>query len=432
MPVPPTDKLPMQITGSVPCLDEIIPLSKKKFFILTPVPNNTDNGKKILEGFTAYKSNDVAMGPIKIKDVIACLERWAPPAHSESYDNVGLICGHPDDYVRAALICLDCTEAVVQEAIQQNCNLIIAHHPPVFTGIKKLTGSHYVERTLIQAIKNDIAIYALHTNLDNVVHGVNHQIACKLGLVNLRILQPRRGLLSKLVTFCPKDHHLKVLDALFAAGAGHIGNYSECSFNIEGTGTFKAEEDANPYLGQIGKRHYENEIRIEIIFENLKEAAVMKALRDSHPYEEIAYYLTRLDNTYQNAGSGMIGELQQEMDEMDFLKRLMEIFHLKVIRHTALLSRPVKRVALCGGAGSFLLKDAINAQAQVFISADFKYHQFFDANGSILIADIGHYESEQFTTTLIADVLSKNLPTFAHRISAINTNPVFYFKSHGN
>lgn len=367
-----------------------------------------------------------------IKDIVSVLENLAPPAYSESYDNTGLIYGNRDWKCSGALITLDCIEPVIDEAISLGCNMIIAHHPIVFTGLKKITGSNYVERTIIKAIKNDIAIYAIHTNLDNIYHGVNQKICEKLGLKNTRILQPKRGALSKLVTFCPKDKSAQVLDALFAAGAGEIGNYSECSFNIDGTGTFKANDQADPYVGKKGKRHYEPETRIEVIFESNRESSVMSALRNSHPYEEVAYYLTKLENEYQSIGSGMIGEFEKPLSESNFLNLLYSAFNLKVIRHTAFTGKEIKRVTVCGGAGSFLLRDTLSIDSQVFVTSDFKYHQFFDADGKILIADIGHYESEQFTGELIVNELRKNLPTFATHLTKQHTNPVHYYYKHGH
>ncbi len=366
-----------------------------------------------------------------IKDIVSVLENLAPPVYSESYDNTGLLCGNRDWKCSGALITLDCIEPVIDEAISLGCNLVIAHHPIVFSGLKKITGSNYVERTIIKAIKNDIAIYAIHTNLDNVYQGVNFKICEKLGLKNTLILQPKRGVLSKLVTFCPKDKSAQVLDALFAAGAGEIGNYSECSFNLDGTGTFQANDKADPYVGEKGKRHYEPETRIEVIFESIKESSVMSALRKSHPYEEVAYYLTKLENEYQSVGSGMIGEFEKPVSQPEFLKMLSNAFNLKVIRHTAITNTEIMKVAVCGGSGSFLLKNALSAGVQAFITADFKYHQFFDADGRILIADIGHYESEQFTGEFIANELRKNLPTFALHLTKQHTNPVHYYQ-HGH
>lgn len=351
----------------------------------------------------------------------------APPFYQESFDNSGLITGHPDMQITGALICLDSTEAVIDEAISAGCNLVIAHHPIVFSGIKKLNGKNYVERTLIKAIRNDIAIYAIHTNLDNVRDGVNRKIADQLMLQNTRILAPRRGVLQKLVTYCPDDIAENVRTALFEAGAGAIGNYDECSFNIRGTGTFRGNDQSSPVVGVKGVRSQEPETRIEVIFESFRQSEVMKALRRAHTYEEIAYDIYNLDNQYNNVGSGLVGELSNAMDSGDFLKHVKSAMKTACIRYTAPPAKPIQRVAVCGGSGSFLLGEAIRAGADAFITADFKYHQFFDADGRILIADIGHYESEQFTKELIYDSLYGKFTTFALHLSGLNTNPINYF-----
>src|SRR4051812_26428556 len=316
-----------------------------------------------------------------IKEVTTYLESIAPLSLQESYDDAGLITGNENDEVTAVLVSLDCTEAVVEEAIKLNCNLIVSHHPIVFSGIKKLNGKNYVERTVIKAIKNDIAIYAIHTNLDNVQEGVNKRICDKLGLKNTRILSAKKGLLRKLVTFCPKANAEQIRSALFGAGAGRIGNYDEASFNAEGTGTFRGLEGTNPYVGEPGKQHHEAEIRIETIFPSYLEKRIITALLKAHPYEEVAYDIYSLENAHQQIGSGMVGELDQEMDEKSFLGILKAKMNTGSIRHTSLTGDKVKRVAVCGGSGSFLLNDAIRAEAQFFVTADFKYHQFFDADG---------------------------------------------------
>ncbi|MCX7637195.1 MAG: Nif3-like dinuclear metal center hexameric protein [Cyclobacteriaceae bacterium] len=363
---------------------------------------------------------------MQIKDVTRYLETIAPPFLQESYDNCRLLTGSPNQEVTGILVTLDCTEAVVQEAYENNCNLIIAHHPILFKPLKKITGSNYVERTLIEAIRNNIAIYAVHTNLDNVLPGVNRKLGESIGLKNLRILSPRKDSLRKLVTFIPHEHAEKVLQALHEAGAGQIGNYKNCSFRLEGTGTFMPTAEASPFIGQTDKLEYVREIRAEVIFPAWLEEQVMQALKESHPYEEVAYYLTPLTNANQEAGSGMIGETEKPMDEMEFLLHLKKSLGLTVIRHTRLTGKAVKTVAVCGGSGSFLLPEAIRAGAQVYVSADFKYHEFFDADNRIIIADIGHYESETRTRELLAAFLSKKFPTFAVRISATNTNPISY------
>jgi dinuclear metal center YbgI/SA1388 family protein len=366
------------------------------------------------------------MSSIKIKDVTAYLESIAPRAYQESYDNSGLITGDPSALVNGILVTLDCIEEVVQEAIDSQCNLIVAHHPIVFKSLKKLTGSNYIERTIIKAIKNDIAIYAIHTNLDNVHSGVNKKIGEKLGLKNLKILSPKKNILCKLTTFIPEEHAETVLAALHEAGAGQIGNYKNCSFRIKGTGTFMPSAEANPHIGTANQQEYVSETRAEVVFPAYLEAKIIGALKNSHPYEEVAYYISVLNNENQEVGSGMVGEFEKALGSAQFLDYLKEKMDLKAIRHTKLLTKSVKKVAFCGGSGSFLLQDAINSGAQVFITADFKYHEFFDADEKIIIADIGHYESEVFTKELLKDVLMEKFHTFAINFSRTVTNPISY------
>ena len=362
----------------------------------------------------------------KIKDIIQYLETIAPPAYQEGYDNARLITGSMQMEVSNVLITLDVTEDVVEEAISKSCNLIIAHHPIVFKGLKSLTGNNYVERTVIKALKNDVAIYAIHTNLDNVFNGVNKKICDKIGLRNTRVLLPKTQILSKLVTFIPRKDTAKVLDALHAAGAGNIGNYSHCSFKTEGIGTFRPNEDANPHIGSVHTQEMVEEDRVEMILPSYLENAVVAALHQAHPYEEVAYFISTLNNANQQVGSGMIGELAEAMEPFEFLKHLKDSMDLNCIRHTKLLDKKVKKVAVCGGSGSFLLSKAKSKKADVYITGDFKYHEFFDAEDSLIIADIGHYESEVFTKELIHDILSKKFTTFALNLSETVTNPISY------
>ncbi len=364
---------------------------------------------------------------MKIQDVITVLEDIAPPFLQESYDNAGLLTGKPDWNCTGIVITLDATEEVVLEAIEKKCNLVVAHHPIIFGGLKKINGKNYVEQTVITAIKNDIAIYAIHTNLDNVVHGVNTAIADKLGLINRSVLFPKNETLKKLYTFVPVEHAEKVRSAIFAAGGGHIGNYSECSFNSAGQGTFKAGEGTNPFVGKQGERHIEEEIKLEMVFPSWLEKKVIIALLAAHPYEEVAYDIIALDNKNPLTGSGLVGELATPLLEEVFLQLLKAQFGLTVIRHTLLLGKPVKKVALCGGAGTFLIRAAASAGADFYITGDVKYHEFFDADGRMVIADIGHYESEQFTTDLLFAVLTQKFPTFAVLKTGVKTNPVRYF-----
>ncbi|ANH81108.1 Nif3-like dinuclear metal center hexameric protein [Niabella ginsenosidivorans] len=358
--------------------------------------------------------------------VIQVLEAVAPPSLQESYDNAGLLTGQPSLECTGILCCLDATEAVISEAVEKHCNLVVAHHPIVFSGLKKLTGDNYVQRALIKAIKNDIAIYAIHTNLDNVIGGVNGQIAKKLGLINLRVLAPKENQLEKLFFFVPPEAAEKVMSALFAAGGGKIGNYSECSFRVSGTGSFLPGDEARPYSGERGKRHEADELKIEILYPRYLRHKMLSVLKENHPYEEVAYEQIALENLHQEIGAGITGELEEAMDETGFLQQLKALFHLPVIKHTSLLGKKVKKISICGGAGSFLIKNAIDSKSDIYISSDIKYHEFFDADGKIVIADIGHYESEQFTIELLYHILQEKFLNFAVLKTTVITNPVHY------
>lgn len=361
-----------------------------------------------------------------IKNIIDFLEQLAPPQYQESYDNSGLLTGNASWPLTKVLVTLDCTEAVVDEAIEKGCNLVVAHHPIIFGGLKKITGKNYVERTVIKAIKNDIAIYAIHTNLDNMIHGVNARICEKLGLTNTRILSAKSNLLKKLTVYVPEQHLQPVQQAMFNAGAGRIGNYSECSFYAPGMGTFKGNDQSEAFVGEKNKQHTEQEYKLEVLAADDKLWAVIGAMKEAHPYEEVAYDISPVMNTNPEIGSGMIGDLGQPMESKQFLDYLKKQMNLEVIRYTA-FDKTVKKIAVCGGSGSFLLKQAILAGADAYVTADFKYHEFFDAENRLMIADIGHYESEIFTINLLADEILKKFPTFAVILSSINTNPINYY-----
>jgi dinuclear metal center YbgI/SA1388 family protein len=364
---------------------------------------------------------------MQVKDVIAAIERFAPPALKADYDNVGLLAGSSDDEVKGVLITLDVTEEVVEEAMANDCNLIVAHHPLIFKGLKNITDKTEAGRILIKSIRNGISIFAGHTNVDSVMEGVSGKMADKLGLVNRSILYPVKNRLLKLAVFVPVDHADKVRDAIFTAGAGVIGNYDSCSYNVSGEGTFRAGENTNPFTGEKGNLHFEKEIRVETVLPDFLKNRVVSAMLQAHPYEEVAYDLYRLENEWPVTGYGIVGELKEPMDEKEFLTLVKSEFNAGCVRHTALLNKQVKKIALCGGSGSELLPQAKAAGADVFITADFKYHQFFDAENDILIADIGHFESEQFTKELFFEILTKNFSNFAVRLSNVNTNPIKYF-----
>jgi dinuclear metal center YbgI/SA1388 family protein len=362
-----------------------------------------------------------------IAEIISELEAFAPLAYQEEYDNCGLLAGDRTWEANGAILSLDCTEEVVDEALSKKCNLIIAHHPVIFSGLKKITGTNYTERTLIKAIKNDIAIYACHTNLDNVKQGVNMKIAQKLGLTKLRILVPKEHLLKKIVTYVPVSHHEGVLQALFSAGAGAIGNYSSCSFNTSGTGTFKGNDLSKPFIGKANELSREQETKIEALFETPYQSKIIAALLKAHPYEEVAYDIYALDNHHSGIGSGMVGELDVAMNETDFLNHVKKTFQVPSLKHTKRLDKKIKKVAICGGSGRFLLKNAIQSNSDAYITSDFKYHEYFDAENKLLLIDTGHYESEQFTPEIFYEIIQKKFTTFAIHLSKINTNPINYF-----
>jgi dinuclear metal center YbgI/SA1388 family protein len=361
-----------------------------------------------------------------VQDVINHLHNLAPLTYAEDFDNVGLLVGDNKQSVTGILVTLDTLEAVVDEAINNNCNLIVSFHPIIFKGLTKIIGKSYVERVVIKAIKHNIAIFSIHTALDNAYRGVNAIICDQLELQNKQILIPQSGTIKKLQTYVPKTNAENLRKALFNAGAGSIGNYESCSFNVEGEGTYKGNEDSNPVIGEKGKLHTENETAISVTYNKHLESKVLKALFNAHPYEEVAYEIITLDNTNQHIGMGMIGELKIEMDEIECLQYIKQKMNTDCIRHSKLLDRPIKKVAVLGGSGSFAISAAKASGADLLITADLKYHDFFSAENDIVLADIGHYESEQFTKSFLVHYLSKKITNFAVVLSKTNTNPVKY------
>ena len=362
-----------------------------------------------------------------VKEVIATLEGLAPLSYAEGFDNTGLLVGDASAKVSGILVTLDTLESVVDEAIARGCNLIVSFHPIIFKGLMRITGNTYVERTVLKAIQNNIAIFAIHTALDNAWNGVNAMISEKLKLQKRRMLIPQEKKIKKLITFVPHKDAEKVRASLFEAGGGAIGNYENCSFNLQGIGSFKGNEASNPSLGKKGEIHFEDETQIGITFAKHLEKKVLKALFESHPYEEIAYEVTTLENKNQHIGMGMIGELAEPISEKDFLKQLKNTFNTGVIRHSRFLGQPIKKVAVLGGSGSFAIGAAKTQGADVFVTSDLKYHDFFTAENQLLLADIGHYESEQFTKQLLVAFLTKKITNFAVVLSKINTNPISYY-----
>ncbi len=361
-----------------------------------------------------------------VKDICSCIEAFAPLSYQEQWDNCGLLVGSPQQIVHKVLLTIDVSEAVVAEAVECKAQMIVSHHPLILSGLQRLTGNNDTQRAVLLAIKNDIAIYAAHTNMDVAPGGVSHRMAEKLGLINLQVLSPQGSGLQKLVTYIPHDYFEQVREAIFIAGAGHIGNYDMCGYSTEGKGTFRGAENTQPFVGQRGILHTEPEIRFETIFPAHLGKQIVAALLDNHPYEEPAYDIYALQNTDMRVGLGVVGTLPAPISELHFLKKLKEAFTVPIIRHTNLSNKEILRVALCGGSGSSLLGAATRHKADVFVTADFKYHQFGDAGQDILIADIGHFESEQFTKEIFHEVLMKKFPNFAVHFSKVKTNPINY------
>ncbi|GLB52073.1 GTP cyclohydrolase 1 type 2 [Neptunitalea chrysea] len=361
-----------------------------------------------------------------VQNIIDHIETLAPLSYAEGFDNVGLLVGNRSTKVTGVLVTLDTLEAVVDEAIEKKCNLIVSFHPIIFSGLKKITGKNYVERVIIKAIQNNIAIYAMHTALDNMFDGVNGTICNVLGLENRSVLIPQKSTIKKLTTFVPIANAELVRQALFNAGGGSIGNYNNCSFNVDGTGSFKGNESSNPQTGTKGVLHFEKETQIGITYPKHVEKGILQALFASHPYEEVAYEITTLENMNQHIGMGMVGELPEAMEEIKFMLFLKEKMNVSCIRHSALLNKPIKKVAVLGGSGAFAIDNAIGVEADVYITADVKYHEFYKAENKIVIADIGHYESEQFTKNLLVEQLKKKFHNFAIILSTTNTNPIKY------
>lgn len=363
---------------------------------------------------------------MKIKEIVSALDRFAPLPLQDGFDNAGLQIGLTEAEATGALLCLDVTEAVLDEAIALGCNLVICHHPLIFKGYKSITGKDYVERCILKAIRNDMVLYAAHTNLDNAKGGVNYKIAEKIGLKHLQVLEPKRNSLLKLVTFVPTEQAERVRKALFAAGCGNIGGYDSCSYNLKGEGTFRAGENTHPFCGSIGELHREEEVRIETILPSYKKGEVVRALLSAHPYEEPAFDLYPLENEWTQAGAGIVGELETPETELEFLKRIKKIFEVECVKHNRLTGREIQKVALCGGAGAFLIPQAIRSGADIFITGEIKYHDYFGHEDEILLAEIGHYESEQYTKEIFYSIIRDLFPNFALHLSKINTNPIKY------
>ena len=364
---------------------------------------------------------------MKVKEIADYIESLIPLSQQEEYDNSGLIVGDPENQVSGVLVCLDVTDKVLEEAVQKGCNLVIAHHPLIFHGLKKLTPSDPLQQAVISAIQNKLSIYAAHTNLDNSAAGLNALFCSKLGLKNCRILSPTKDILRKLITFCPDNHADSLRNALFGAGAGHIGNYDQCSYNLAGQGTFRALDHANPFVGNKNELHFESEVRIEVVFPAWLQGRLIESLISVHPYEEVAYDIYPILNEHKGVGAGMIGELENESELTCFFNKIKQITGIPYLRYHQGNRKSIKKVAVCTGSGGFLIQAAINQDADIFLTADLKYHDFFLPNQEMNLVDMGHYESEQMVKEWIYDILIEKFNTFAIFISRINTNPVNYY-----
>ncbi|UFH31988.1 Nif3-like dinuclear metal center hexameric protein [Chryseobacterium sp. C-71] len=362
-----------------------------------------------------------------IQKVIAEIEKYIAMPQAEDFDNVGLLCGLADRNVSGILVCHDALENVVDEAIHKNCNLIVCFHPIIFSGLKSLTGKNYVERAILKAIENKVAIYAIHTAFDNDFYGVNAGICNLLGLKNLKILQPKKNNLKQLNVYVPKDYSESIKEALFSAGAGNIGFYDECSFKTEGKGTFRPIEGSNPFSGQQNVRENAEEDMVSVIFESFKQNQIVAAMKDAHPYEEVAHQIYQLENENQYSGLGMYGEFETEMDEKEFLSFVKEKFNLNIIKHSDFNQKKIKRVGVLGGSGASGIKSALSKKCDAYLTGDLKYHDYFLAESKMLICDIGHYESEQLVSQQLFEILSQKFSTFAILKSSEKTNPVNYF-----
>ncbi len=361
---------------------------------------------------------------MKVKELVSELERFAPSCLQESYDNAGLNVGFPDAEINGVLICVDVVPEVVDEAIAKGCNMIVSHHPLIFPNIKRITGSNNVEKSIIKALQNNISIYCGHTNFDKAQNGVSKKMCEKLGLKNCTVIDAEKHLLRKIAVFVPESHADAVRKAMFLAGAGTIGYYDECSFNVNGTGTFRAGEKCNPFVGEIGKQHHEAEVKIEVICPSYLQAKVVSAMLKVHPYEEPAFDIYQIENQWEQVGLGAIGELAEEITEDELFETVKQTFKVGNIRHSAKTGRKIRRVAVCGGSGASYIRTAIAMKADAYITADIKYHDWFLAEGKILLLDIGHYESEQFTKEIFYDIVTKKSDGFASYHSEINTNPI--------
>lgn len=363
---------------------------------------------------------------MKISEITGAIEKYAPLWLQEEWDNAGLQVGDTDREATGAVLCVDATEAIVDEAIDRGVNLVISHHPLLFRGLKRITGRTATERIVAKALKHDIAIYSAHTNMDSAPGGVSWATGRRAGLTAMRTLVPQQGRLMKLAVFVPSAYSNAVSEALWNAGAGRMGNYDRCAYMTDGRGTYRPLPGADPAIGTVGQSHTEAETRIEVVFPTAISGRVVQAMLKAHPYEEPAFDLIPLANDITSAGLGVIGSLKTPMPASEYIAWVKQALGIGAIPYAGDARRMVHRVALCGGAGAEFIGNAIAAGADLYMCGDLKYHDFTTHADSIVLADIGHYESEQCTKEIFYDIIQKNFPNFATYYAEEDKNPISY------
>lgn len=349
-----------------------------------------------------------------IKEVTQFLESRFPLYLQEDFDNCGVQCGNVNNEISGAMVCFEMTEKIIDEAISKNCNLVISHHPLILKrGITKIVPSDRVGAMICKALANNMVLYSMHTNIDSGEGGGNDVFAEKLGLSDVKVMAPVKGLYRKLVVNVPAEHSEKLKEALFKIGCGQQGNYQKCSYSTLGKGQFEPNGEAKPFIGTQNNLEKVEEERIEMIYPAYLQHAVIQAIYENHPYEEPAFDLFSLENTERKVGLGRIGELPEEMDCKEFFSYLKEKLNLEHLRYCGDEGKKIRRVAVCGGGGAGFIDTAIALNADAYVSGDFKYHDFFKSHSGTVLVDIGHYEGECFIKNIIFNLLKEKFTTFA-------------------
>lgn len=357
------------------------------------------------------------------------MERWAPLALASERDNSGLQIGSGQQRVTKILVTLDLNSNVIDEAHQKKADLIISHHPLLFHALRSVNPDEHIGSIVTSCVKYGIAIYSAHTNLDFTQNGVSTTLALKLGLSRIEPLMKNQRVSKKIVVFVPHDYIDRVRHAMMEAGAGTIGNYTDCSFAAHGIGTFKPTPNATPFIGTIGKLERVNEARLEMLSPSWKLEAVIAAMKRAHPYEEIAYDIYNRVNTEADYGVGAIGTLSHPMKPRQFLTHVADTLRIPSLRYSGNPQQMISVVAVCGGSGSDLLSTAAQHGADAFVTADISYHRFMEKHHSILFIDAGHYETEVPVVPIICKYLKQNLTDSTIEVIKSKTmkNNVQYF-----